>query len=132
MMNTIKKYACILALALTSLTATEASANETMFKLFISAQDFTEYQEELALNLVKEGKKLAEQVKEPKHELKDFAKGLVDIEALDVDVMMQSYKTWQAKVDAQMLVTMKALAALHAELTPEQKQKLINAIGKKS
>lgn len=131
MINLMKKYVCVLALALTSLTASNAHANETMFKMFIKAQDLTEYQEELAYNLIVEGKKLAEQVKKPKSQLKEFAQTLVATDTLDVNNMMQSYKVWQANVDEQMLVTMQAFAALHAELSPEQKQKLIDAIRKK-
>lgn len=131
MTNLIKKYACILALAFTSLTASEAQANETMLKLLISAQDFTEYQEELALNLLTEGKKLAEQIKEPKQELKGFAQEFVKVDSLDTEAMMQAYKTWQGKIDEQLFVTMEAFAAFHAELTPEQKQKLVDAIRKK-
>lgn len=130
MTHLIKKYAYILTFVFTSLTVSEARANETMFKLFISSQNFTEYQEELAVNLLVEGKKLAKQIKEPKQQLKGFAQELVKIESLDVDTMMQAYKTWQAQTDEQLLVTMEAFAALHAELTPEQRQKIVDAMRK--
>ena len=130
MMSVIKKVVIVSVVVIGFLGMYQASANETMFNLFIKAQDFTEYQEELAIDLVKSAKELSVQVKKPKHQLKEFVQGLVDTDQLDVEEMMQAYKAWQADVDSQVHVTLTALAKLHADLTPEQKQTLMETIKK--
>ena len=130
MSNLLKKIAIVGTMVMGLTTVSQVNANETMFKMFISAQGFTEYQEELAFDLAKSAKELSVQVKKPKHELKDFVQIMVDTDHLDVDAMMQAYKTWQADVDSQVYVTLQALAKLHADLTPEQKQALVAKIKK--
>ena len=104
--------------------------NEAMIKMFAMSQDMTDYQQELAVELFHQVKALAAAVKEPKHEVKDYVKGLIEQDSIDVDEVMEKYKAWQQKVDKEFEQSLIAVAKLHADLSVEQRQKLIESIKK--
>lgn len=130
MTKTIRNLLSICAFTITSLAAPQASANDIMFKLFIEAHDFNEYQQELAFELLESGRALAAEIKKPKEELKGHVTELIEKDQLDVETMMQSYQNWQSGVDEKLLTALQSLARLHAQLTKEQREALVQTFHK--
>lgn len=130
MTKTIRNLLSICAFTITSLAVPQASADDIMFKLFIEAHDFNEYQQELALELVESGRALAAEIKKPKEELKGHVTALIEKDQLDVETMMQSYQSWQSGVDEKLLAVLQSLARLHAQLTEEQREALVQTLHK--
>ena len=104
--------------------------NEAMVKMFAMSQDLTDYQQELAVELFHQVKTLAAAVKEPKDELKTYVKGLVEQDSIDVEDVMEKYKAWQQNVDKEFEQSLIAVAKLHADLSVEQREKLVESIKK--
>lgn len=130
MTKTIRNLLSICAFTMTSLAAPQAFANDIMFKLFIEAHDFNEYQQELAFELVESGRALAAEIKKPKEALKGHVTELIDKDQLDVETMMQSYQRWQSGVDEKLRTALQSLATLHAQLTREQREALVETLRK--
>lgn len=118
------------AFTITSLTAPQISANDIIFKLFIEAHDFNAYQQELGFELVGSGRALAAEIKKPREELKGHVTALIEKDQLDVEAMMQSYQSWQSGVDEKLLTVLQSLARLHAQLTKEQREALVQTFHK--
>ncbi|MDF2180281.1 hypothetical protein P2G88_18650 [Aliiglaciecola sp. CAU 1673] len=130
MRNIIRNVVIASAVTFASLGATTASANDRMIEFIMDAHDFTEYQQELAFELLASGRALAAEIKRPKEELKAYVAELIEKDQLDVEAMMLAYKSWQAGVDEKVLASLQSLAKLHSQLSKEQRQELMETFQK--
>ena len=130
----MKKLLVSTVAAFTLITGASAIAsvkngpNEAMIQMFAMSQDMTEYQQELAVEVFRQVKSLADTVKAPKQDIKDYLGGLVEQDSIDVVQVMEQYKQWQQGVDEQFELSLIAVAKLHSDLTPEQRQQLVDSI----
>ena len=104
--------------------------SESMVRMFAQSQDMTEHQVELMVALMQSGKTLAAEVKKPKTQVRDYLTDLVEKERIDVDQVMAAYKTWQQGVDQKFEEAVRAAAELHANLSVDQRQQLVDTIKK--
>lgn len=130
MKKMIGNFLVAATLAVGTLGTVQVQANETVFKYFLKAHDLNDFQQELAVELMKSGKALAAEVKKPKQQLKAFFADAVQQDQLDPETMMEAYKNWQSEVDGKVYSTVQAFVKLHAELTPEQREKIVETITK--
>lgn len=111
-------------------TIANAGPSESMVKMFAQTQEMTEHQQDLMVELFQSGKLLAAEVKKPKEQVRAYLTELIVQDNIDVDEVMTAYKTWQQGVDQQFEETVKVAATLHANLSQEQREKLIETLKK--
>ena len=113
-----------------SLGFSQAHANEVMIGLFIEAQGFSDSQKELAMEAVRSVKALAQEVKNPKAEVKSYLADVMLQDELDVQYIMSAYHDWRGGVEVKMEAALEAIAAFHGQLSPEQRQELMASLKK--
>ncbi|WP_088331158.1 hypothetical protein [Lacimicrobium sp. SS2-24] len=128
------KLVCQIVIATLCFTSTvavaksESGMNEKMLSLFAYKHDLTDYQKDLALELIGSFKNLAQEVKGSKGELKGFLSKMIEAENVDTATMMQSYKSWQAEIDVKVEAMLKKFTALHHNLSLEQRKEIIASL----
>lgn len=107
-----------------------AGPSEVMVQLFAKSQDMNAYEQELAVEVFRQAKLLAEVVKGPKEEVKAYIEQLVEQDTIDVDLVLANYKEWQSQVNEHFEKSLVAVAKLHAELDLEQREQLLETFKK--
>lgn len=108
----------------------QAHANETMIRLFIETQNFSDNQKELAMEAVQSVKAVAAEVKSPKQEVKAYLAEVMQQDEMDVELIMENYRTWREGVDIKLEAALYAIANLHGQLSQEQRQELMETFKK--
>lgn len=108
----------------------QVHANEMMVKMFLQTQDFTDYQEELAMDVVASVKSLAAEVKQTKPQVKQYFAELLEKDTMNVEEMMTAYKAWRETTDVKLEETLHTVARLHGNLTKEQRLQLLESLKK--
>ena len=107
-----------------------AGPSEVMVQLFAKSQDMNAYEQELAVEVFRQAKLLAEVVKGPKEDVKAYIEQLVEQDSIDVDLVLANYKEWQSQVNEHFEKSLVAVAKLHAELDLEQREQLLETFKK--
>jgi len=124
----------VTAIALISGSAAIAETTEVfespMFKMFSSYHELTDQQQSLAVDLVDSGRQLGKAVKSAKPHVEDFLADIVEKDNLDVEQIMLEYKAWQQEIDVKFEAALRSAAALHSELTAEQRRNIVDTLKK--
>jgi len=112
----------------TMLIAPAAVSNEPMVSMFAQYHNLTDNQQELMGALIRSGKLLAEEVKKPKTQIREFLIEMDVQENMDVEQIMTAYREWQKGIEQQFEQTLNIAANLHSQLSNEQRIKLIKTI----
>ncbi len=124
----------LLTLATLALLSTNAlginstSADENMMKLVFKSQGLSEKQAQLAFDAVLSLKLLSEEIRANKQSTQSYITSLLDEEEMDVSYMLGAFRQWQKQFDSKLEKTLTAVAALHGELTVEQRKELLQKI----
>lgn len=128
MKKSIRNTLTILALMTGLLGLNLAHANETAIKLLLKTQNFSVHQQELAFRTITSIKVLAEEVKHNKENVQAYLTSSLDKDEMDVEYMMSAYRQWQTNMDMKLENTLHTIAALHGELTLEQRRDLFQKL----
>lgn len=124
----MKKIITILLLAMVMLAAKPSLANEALVKLLIQSQGLTEQQEDLAVKVYTSVKDVAGELKAGKGDLTGYFLQVARSDQLDAIEAYEAYKQWQSNIDIKVLQLLESMSRLHADLSPEQKQALLQKL----
>ncbi|MBU1311567.1 MAG: hypothetical protein KKE30_18755 [Gammaproteobacteria bacterium] len=122
------KLLTIVLFVLATVTSASSSANETLVKLLVQSHGFSEQQQELALDVYASFKEVADAAKSSKGGLKDYFATVAESDQLDAAAAFEAYKQWQLNIDGKVLQLLEAMSQLHAELSVEQRQALLQKL----
>ena len=124
----------ITTIALITGSAAIAQSEETfdspMFQMFSQYHDLTDEQQALAVDLFDSGKQLGAAVRSAKPQIESYLADIVEKDNIDVEQIMLEYKAWQQGVDQKFEAALYAAAALHSDLSVEQRKNILATIKK--
>lgn len=124
----MNKLLTIVLFVLATITSASSLANETLVKLLVQSHGFTEQQQALALDVYASFKAVADAAKSSKGGLKDYFVTVAQSDQLDATAAFEAYKQWQLNIDDKVLQLLEAMSQLHAELSVEQRQALLQKL----
>lgn len=124
----MNKLLTLALFVLATVTSASTSANETLVKLLVQSHGFSEQQQELALDVYASFKEVADAAKSSKGGLKDYFLLVAESDQLDATAAFEAYKQWQLNIDGKVLQLLEAMSQLHAELSVEQRQALLQKL----
>lgn len=124
----MNKLLTAMLFVLATITSASSLANETLVKLLVQSHGFSELQQELALDVYASFKEVADAAKSSKGGLKDYFVSVADSDQLDAAAAFEAYKQWQLNIDGKVLQLLEAMSQLHAELSVEQRQALLQKL----
>jgi len=126
LMGTIASIALISGTA--AIAQSDNGFNSPMAQMFMQYHDLTDQQQGLTKELFDSGKLLANEFKKSKPHIRAYIDQIAEKDEIDVEQILAEYKNWQQGVDKQFEVTLRAAANLHANLSVEQRQKILASI----
>lgn len=124
----MNKLLTAMLFVLATITSASSLANETLVKLLVQSHGFSELQQELALDVYASFKEVADAAKSSKGGLKDYFVSVADSDQLDAAAAFEAYKQWQLNIDGKVLQLLEDMSQLHAELSVEQRQALLQKL----
>lgn len=126
----MKKIITIMLFTMAMLASKPSQANEELVTLLIQSQGLTEQQEGLAVNVYTSFKDVAGELKAGKGDLTGYFLQVANSDQLDATAAYEAYKQWQSNIDIKVLQLLESMSRLHADLSPEQKQALLQKLVK--